>query len=337
MIESMKAAGIATTEGTAPAPGFPMISEEVVFPVELSHTGKQHIAATLYAPQVVGASPVALVAVPGGTYDRSYWDLRVPGRARYSFAEAAVARGYIVLALDNLGTGASSRPEDVDKITVAEMAEAVARATEAFAAGLRAGSLAGLTARPEVRVHGVGHSLGGQVLVTAQAHHRPFERIAVLGSSFLGTVLGGSYSEDGETTLTTNQQAQLLRQISGETWESGYLNVPREALRPFFHADDVPDEVLRAEEAGVTVLPREAAIDVYRAELLGPVSRKVDVPVFLTYGELDGSPNPAGEVAEFAGSRDVTLFRLPGSAHCHNVATTRHVLWRRLLAWLAID
>ncbi|WP_160573823.1 alpha/beta hydrolase [Actinomadura physcomitrii] len=313
-----------------------MASEEVVFPVELSQTGKQRIAGTVFAPPVLSGNVVALVAVPGGTYDRSYWDLHVPGLAGYSFVEAAVARGCVILALDNLGTGASSRPEDADKVTAAEMAEAVAHVAKAFAAGLGTGAFAGLAPQPDVRMRGVGHSLGGLILTTAQANHRPFERIAVLGTSFVEQVVGGSYSEDGQSSPSSEEQIRLTQQMAGASWESGYLEMPREMLRPFFHAEDVPDEVLRAEEAGVTVLPRHAAIDMYRPGLLAPVARKVEVPVFLAYSDADVSANPAAEVAEFAGSRDVTLFRLPGSAHCHNAATTREVLWDRLLLWVAI-
>ena len=49
------------------------------------------------------------VLVPGYTYGRSYWDF--PHRPEeFSYVRAAVRSGYATLALDRIGTGASSRP-----------------------------------------------------------------------------------------------------------------------------------------------------------------------------------------------------------------------------------
>ncbi|WP_433598317.1 hypothetical protein ACQPXH_21400 [Nocardia sp. CA-135953] len=112
--------------------------------------------------------------------------------------------------------------------------------------------MAALPPLPDVGLVGLGYSLGGQITVTAQARHRPFDRIVVLGSSFVGnSELGAKSLEDA---------AAALKAMSLETWDSGYLEVPRELLGPQFHADDVPDAVLRAEEARCTVLPREAGM-----------------------------------------------------------------------------
>lgn len=216
----------------------------------------------------------------------------------------ATAAEWTVLLLDNLGTGASSGP--AGRIGVPEMADAVAQATR-YARTRGPRTLGELV--------GVGHSLGGQVVVTAQAQHASFDRVVVLDSSFLGKAeLGADARESAEASL---------RAMSGDSWDSGALTVPREVLRPQFHAPDVPDVVLRAERAGVTVLPREAGV---AAALLGPVAAAVDVPVLLVYAERDMSPAPCAEAAAFTGSPDVTLFLLPGSAPCHNAARTRHRL-----------
>ena len=47
------------------------------------------------------------------------------------------------------------------------------------------------------------------------------------------------------------------------------------------------------------------------------------------------SPSPHTEVAAYSGSDDVRLVVLSGSAHCHNTATTRQVLWETLAGWVA--
>src|SRR5438045_3686553 len=86
----------------------PSTHANLVIPVEVA--GQPHqISATLRWPPLEEQPPAGvIVTVPGGTYDRSYWDLRVPEDGTYSFAEYATARGWIVLLMDNLGTGASS-------------------------------------------------------------------------------------------------------------------------------------------------------------------------------------------------------------------------------------
>jgi pimeloyl-ACP methyl ester carboxylesterase len=292
--------------------------------------GEPHKVSTtlVWTPDEEQAPAGLIVTVPGGTYDRSYWDLQVPGHSTYSFAEYAIARRWIVLLMDNLGTGASSRPDDGTSLTVEMMADAVAQTATMLLAWLREGSVDGVPALPDLPMIGAGHSLGGQILATAQAKHGPFGRVALLGSSFLGNAeLGVEASREAA--------AASLRAMSEDTWESGFLDVSRTLLRQQFHAPDVPAAVLRAEEPGHTVLPREAGVAAIAPALLGPVTANVRVPVFLAYADRDMSPDPRGEAANFTGSKDVTLFLLPGSAHCHNAATTRLVFWNRLLAWAA--
>lgn len=297
-------------------------------PIEIA--GEPHkISTTLVWTPDQDEAPLGLVVtVPGGTYDRSYWDLHVPGYSAYSFAEYATARRWIVLLMDNFGTGASSRPQDGTGPTVEMMADAVAQTATTLLAWLREGGVDGVPALPDLRMIGAGHSLGGQILATAQARHSPFDRVALLGSSFLGNAeLGVEASREAA--------AASLRAMSGETWESGFLDISRTLLRQQFHAPDVPEAVLRVEERGQTVLPREAGIAAIAPALLGPVPANVRVPVFLAYADRDMSPDPRAEAANFTSSRDVTLFLLAGSAHCHNAASTRLVLWDRLLAWAA--
>jgi hypothetical protein len=62
---------------------------------------------------------------------------------------------------------------------------------------------------------------------------------------------------------------------------------------------------------------------------------KVTVPVFLAFGEVDVATAPHTEAAAYTSSDDVRLLVLRGSAHCHNTATTRQILWDRLADWIA--
>jgi alpha-beta hydrolase superfamily lysophospholipase len=293
------------------------------------------VAATVFAPEpdAMRAVPPLMVAIPGGTYTGAYWHLDVPGHPGYSFAERAAAAGAVVVIVDNLGTGRSTRPKDADVLTFETVAAANAAVTTWAADAARAGNLhPDLPALPDVFLVGVGHSLGGQLLVVQQARHRSFRRVGALGSSFLGNAHVASDAVDA-----TADAEVRMRAMAGSSWDDGYLVVPREILRAQFHAPDVPADVLAADDAGATVLPRQLAVSAIASAAAAHYPGQVDVPVFLCFGEVDMSPDPRREVTLYTSSKDVTLFLLPGSAHCHNIAGTRQVLWDRLVPWLLVQ
>jgi alpha-beta hydrolase superfamily lysophospholipase len=302
---------------------------DVTFDVS-DHVGlgeRCRIGASLFAPDDVPDTLTAVVAVPGGTYTRRYWDLRFPGHDHYSFVAYLTRLGFVVLALDNLGTGASTRPTCADDVTFATAAAANAAVAAQFSEQIQAGEFAPLIAPPaRLRLAGVGHSLGGQLTAVQQATHHSYERIALLGSSFRGFFLFDTADEAAAT--------KLMASMVGDTWDAGYLEVDPGLTRNFFHAGDVPEDVLAADDAFMTVLPRKLGVDAMAPTKHQPTIAGIDVPVFLTFAEVDSSPDPSAEVACYPNSTDVTLFRLPGSAHNHNHATTRHILWDRLAHWL---
>jgi pimeloyl-ACP methyl ester carboxylesterase len=109
---------------------------------------------------------------------------------------------------------------------------------------------------------------------------------------------------------------------------------PSEEVLRIFHLDDVPAPVVEADLAAsgqrvgaVTCVPMVQ-------QAFAEDAAKIDVPVFLGFGERDISPDPWQEPAGYRSSPDVTLHMLAGSAHCHNYAATRMRQWDRIAAWL---
>ena len=85
-------------------------------PEGVQHGEPTTIAVDVVAdPAKIAAEPVVVLAIPGGTYHRRYWDLQPPGRRGYSQAEWMADRGVIFVASDYLGGGDSSRPADGDR------------------------------------------------------------------------------------------------------------------------------------------------------------------------------------------------------------------------------
>jgi pimeloyl-ACP methyl ester carboxylesterase len=276
-------------------------------------------------PQAIDeiAGPAAvLVCLPGGTYDHAYWDLDVPGE-EYSFARWMAERGYVVVAFDSLGTGASTRPDH--ETGFPEMACATAGAVEAIRERVPEGT----------PIVAVGHSMGGYHAIVQQAAAQSYDALAVLGTTIgvVGIIPLPQELVDAARGGPEARAGIIDAVVQGFTEQ--YVPGDRTDLRDAFHLPDVPQHVLTADvEQTTTVVPRRAAAESTVPWFAAEAAAAVDVPVFLSYGEVDVSLAPHEEPKYFTGSPDVTLFVLRGSAHCHNMATTRRVQWERIEQWL---
>src|SRR6185312_4007512 len=260
--------------------------------------------------------------------------------AGYSFGHAAAAAGHVVIAVDNVGTGASSRPEDSDAVTLAAMAAANAAVAAEALACLATGDLVpGLGPIAPGRPVGIGHSLGGCLVLLQQAAHTTFDAMAVLG--FSNQPLEGIYEDhEREAELTDAERfawatEHLPPKLWGAPWEAlePYFELPRENFAELFYPPGTAAEVIAADSAGATSVPRRAAIETTIPRVSAAAAEAVDVPVLLAYGATDLSPDPLAEVATYPAAADITLLRLENSAHCHNLSPDRELLWRRLLGW----
>jgi alpha-beta hydrolase superfamily lysophospholipase len=271
-----------------------------------------------------------LVCEPGGTYDKRYWHLEVPGHPGYSFAEDLAARGAVVIALDHLGVGEST-VLDPPTLTSTAVAAADHHAVAEVRRRLAQGDLApGLDPAPDPFVVGVGHSMGGMLVVRQQGRHRSFDAVAVLGWSNLGLEVHGG--DDAVVSrfagLTEEALAERWREFGDPTTIGN-----RAGLHGLFYLDDVPQAVLDADAAAEATLPGIAG---YAAALPGVAAADaaaIEVPVLVGFGAVDTSPDPHAEVACYRSSRLVTLHVLAGAAHCTNLAATRHELWDVLHDW----
>ena len=110
--------------------------------------------------------------------------------------------------------------------------------------------------------------------------------------------------------------------------------IPR-AAAPNIWLSDVPAAVL-ATTAERENLPVSLALAAQSADCAGvaAVAAAIETPVFLAFGEKDTSSTPHQEPSCYKGAKDVTLFVLKGSAHCHNFAGSRVRLWDRMLQWV---
>lgn len=275
------------------------------------------VAGTLHLPDSLGDG-VALdlvLALHGGGYRRSYWHPAFGEDDSYSFARFFTDRGKAVLALDHLGMGESSKPTRESKLSRAKIAAANAQALAETLRGLGDGAYARAGA---VSVTGLGHSIGGMMLITQMAAHGGMDRVAILGWANQPMVLG-------DTDMAA---------LSAGLLPEGYLPTPRGPMRGLFYLPDVPMAVVEADEASGTKTPSCLGSDALTAGIVHAAAAAITVPVFLLYGAVDTSPDPRAEVGFFTGSNDITLSVLEGAAHCQNFAATRRIHWGRLDRWI---
>jgi pimeloyl-ACP methyl ester carboxylesterase len=265
--------------------------------------------------------PLALVCVPGGAMNRRYFDLRAPGLESYSFALQMVQRGFIVVLVDPLGIGESSRPVDGYALTTELLARANAHAVQAVLSRVREGhALPGVAPVPALASVGVGHSMGAMLTIVQQAQDGRHKGLAILGA---------------EVAQLGHEEARArLPELARRQFREPYPSIPRSAEGATLYAGS------HAESAGIEAIKaaRERLLPVpaFQSMLPGnvaPEAAAIEVPVYVAVGELDMT-GPAAEVPKaFPRSPAVTLEVLPRAGHAHFIFPARGQLFDSLARW----
>tara|TARA_R110000824_G_scaffold232943_1_gene421126 strand:- start:1934 stop:2809 length:876 start_codon:yes stop_codon:yes gene_type:complete len=271
-------------------------------------TQKAEIAATLHLPEVMPDGDLQLIfAVHGGGYQRLYWNPPFADES-YSFARWFTDHGKAVLAIDMLGMGESSKPEPENLLSGTIIAAAHASVLEQMVAILD---------RP-VSVTGMGHSMGGMMIIAQAATHPAFDRVAVLGWA-------NEPMELGDTDVAS-LQADLI--------PSGYLPTPREPMRALFYWPDVPIDLIEADEAHASTTPATLGRNALTPGIVHEAAARIALPVLVVQSEIDTSPAPEKELAYYSASPAAELQIVKDAAHCQNFAGTRSKHWADLNDWI---
>jgi alpha-beta hydrolase superfamily lysophospholipase len=271
------------------------------------------LGATVYG----GGGDTALFCFPGGGMTRRYFDLEGA-----SFADAMVQAGIIVVAFDHFGSGESSAVADPFDLTAGALAQAGATAALAMARSLRRGDIAGMLAVPDLRVIGVGHSMGGMIVTMQQALARPYAALALLGFSTRGL----------PEVLTDDEKAVAAQESRGD---ADYRRLAQ--LRFGAGLADINTRL-----GGSAALTEAAGplltVSAMQSMLPGNVTAEaaaVDVPIFLAVGDRDIAGRPERIPAAFSASPDIRLHVMENAGHHPFVAPSASVLYAALHAWVA--
>lgn len=292
-------------------------------PVGITGGEPLEIAAWVFLPDALPERPTVISLQSGGTYDRRYFHIDVPGRTDYSCAEYLRARGHVVILTDYLGIGASGRAKDQMLADRQVCAVANHAALSQIYAGLRDGTVSpGFPALPQFCKAGGGHSMGGFQTITQQAAHRTYDLCLILGYTAFGVQLtvGGQMVSADPGKLDPTQPDYSLRD--------------RAFLRSTFHWENVPDDVIAVDDSLLVEVPYVLSMQSITEGIVRDDAAAIEVPVYINLGERDVSPDPHAEPGFYRASKDITLHILPRSGHCQNFAETRIEMFDRIDRWV---
>jgi pimeloyl-ACP methyl ester carboxylesterase len=308
--------------------------------IELPGEPSLQIGASVWWPPAPVQPETLLLCLPGGNMNRRYFDLRPDdGDESFSFAAQMTARGCIVAALDHLGLGDSSKPQDGWQLTAELLVQANVTATTELLARLREGRLTPqLPALPTLRSIGVGHSMGAMLTILQQHAAHQHAGVVLLGFSTRGLpeYAPPAVKEANDPLAVRPLLLQIAKKMFGQPYPviHGQQGGERGNNAELFGSRKAdPRGVAALKAATDCLLPIPAAMSMVPGNV-APEAAALGVPVFLGIGERD-MVGPTHQVpAAFTGSHDVTLCILPEAGHSHFLFPARARLIERLHGWL---
>jgi alpha-beta hydrolase superfamily lysophospholipase len=290
-----------------------------------------------FLPERPADADAALLCLAGGTYDKHYWHLEIDGHPGYSFGEHLAGAGFIVIAADHLGIGASTDPVASGSLGLQLLAAGDADVARQVREGLSHGTLLDGVPPTAAPLAGVGHSMGACLTTMVQASSHAYDAVALLGYGVQVTNVYEDTSDAAELEQRIQQTIEAACQLTGADPGDSHTIAPRDYLANLFYAGEVPQAVVDADTATQSRVPVRAAAEVTTPGFVEHYTGTVDVPVFLAFGAAtDVSPNPHAEPANYTCSPDITLLLVPKSGHCHNFSSHRAQLWNRIAEWVRI-
>jgi len=300
--------------------------------------GPLSVAAGIYMPARLRSPATALFCLPGGALTRGYYDLQPQADPQsacdFSFARSLVARGFIVVTVDQLGVGGSSRPVAGFELTPDVLTRANTVAVDRICGDLCAGRLgAGGQPLGELRTIGVGHSMGAMLTVMQQAQGCRHVGLMLFGYGTRGLVPALSREEAVFADNPMGVRENVVRLARARSTEP-YPVIASSQGRGFFAGKGADPRGVEALQAARTELLVTAGLFAMIPGSSAPECARLDVPLFLAVGDQDIAGPPHEIPASFPRSPDVTLLVLPATGHCHFVFPSRRQLFVRAAGWL---
>ena len=303
----------------------------------LTYEAGLEIAASIFVPSPAGLRldpcPV-LCCLPGAALSRVYYDLVSNGDSTFSFARQMASAGCLVVALDLIGTGDSSRPADGYEITPDSIAAANAQSVAQILDRLRSGTLTtALPALPRLIPIGVGHSLGAVSSIIQQARFATYQGLVLLGYGGDGLPPELSPEELAHAGDAAAIRANIVR-LARARYAEPYWQLAGSPRTQEVFGGGGDKRAMGALRGARTALLATAGLFSMLPGSTAAEAAAIDVPVFLGIGDRDICGPPHRIPAGFSGSRDLTLVVLRDTGHTHFVFPSSTHLFVRIHSWL---
>ena len=289
--------------------------ERVDFPVTLSDGNTYQIAGYLYYHGSF-RNRTLQVLVHGATYNHLYWDVPAINGHDYSYARYMAEQKYAVLAIDQLGAGASSKP-DGDFVTLTETTSAL-------------------------------HQVLSQLRSSENPIGYGFDRIVLVGHSFgsINAVYVQASYHDADALVTTGlghvpHPLPIPPELIGALAQFPYFPLPPEARAGlFYYAPEADPDVIAYDNANLAdQLTRGQLFTTFFSIFQDPAGQ-VTGPVLVQLGEHDAlwpSTYAAGEAAYWTSAESVTVQSLANVGHDFNTHLDNQTGWRLIDEWITAN
>jgi pimeloyl-ACP methyl ester carboxylesterase len=290
--------------------------ERLTFPVTLSNGSAAEVAGYLYYKGSY-RDRTLLVAIHGATYNHKYWVVPTINGHEYSFADYMADRKYAVLAIDELGTGESTRPDDGDLLTLDQTASTIHQVITQ----LRAGD--GGVGYAFSRVVTVGHSLGAINAIYEQATYHDADAVVSTGMGHVP------------------HELPIPAEVIGAMLQFEYSPLPAEGRSAlFYYAPGADPDVIAYDNNFLADLLARGQLSTAILGIFDPAVTRVGATtgrVLVQLGEFDAlfpASLAEGEAAYFTSASSVTVQSLAGVGHDFNTHFRNHEGWRLIDEWL---
>lgn len=302
---------------------------DVTIPVRLAGLLPQTVHGRLCEPPR-GARTVQ-VLVPGATYNSVYWDPALAPET-HSFRLAMNKAGYATLALDRLGTGASSKPPSA-LLTAFTEAAVVHQVIQAIRHG-------DVGSQFDKVILG-GHSLGSAIAVLEAGTYHDVDGVLITG-------LAHRINPPGALTILGSFIPVALDPVMSRLGlDPTYLTTQPGTRYPAFHAPGpaVPEMTAYDEATKDVVAPGEL-LDAAALATVLPYTWKITVPVLVVLGGGDSGlcgplatdcTSSAGllksEAPYYSAAAQLRTYVLPGYGHSINYAPNASDYHQAVTQW----
>ncbi len=258
---------------------------------------------------------ITLFCLPGGGLSKDYFDLA----PEFSFTDRMCALGYDVITMDHPGIASNPMPDSHIFYTPRDTAGYMAKALKQLDI--------------QNPIIGIGHSLGGMMIMLMQGLHAPFKGLGLFGSSAGG--LDWGLTEDEKAYI--NKPENFARDI-----EALSLAKFGRSMIPAGNGPSGESIVFGGETTELNQRLCDVACEMNAAGAMMSMMRgsfrkeaeAIDVPLFFAFGDHDIGIPPKDVPKAFINAPSTQTVILDTTGHNHFAFSSIEPLCKKLDTWI---